>query len=106
MIFGFFCSGFMQRTLKTEELFINASNKDPQKGLRWYEEQIRDTLYSFRFTYTGTIGNVEHFKASGLYQVFESNIELEVSPFEIRLRASRLQIRIIKDLLTATVFGN
>lgn len=106
LVFGFFCSGLMERTLKTEVLVINASTKDPQKPLKWYEEQIRSTLWSMRFLHLTTEGGVEIYKPQGLYQIFESKISLEITPYEITLTASRMFCRIISDLLKPALYGN
>lgn len=95
-IFGLFSLGFTQRTLKSETLEINASNKHPQKPLKWYEERVREQIKDMRFRYAGKDEQgKELFKPRTLYRVFEPDIELEVSPYDITITASRLMIRLI-----------
>src|SRR5690606_30590900 len=103
---GFFSSGFMQRTLKSETLTINASNKDPQKSLRWYEDEIRTILFSFRYEKLTNEKGIEEYRPFGLYRVFEPHIILEINPYEINLTASRVVCRIISDLLRPAAYGS
>lgn len=98
-IIGLMSSGFMVRKLKVEEVEINTNNKDPDKGLDWYEERIREQLKDMRFVPKIKKGDTEIFKPRGLYRIFESDIELERQVYWIRLRASRLFLRIIEDLI-------
>lgn len=98
-IMGLMSSGFMVRKLKVEEIEINTTNKDPDKGLDWYEEQIREQLRDMRFISKCRLGATETFKPRGLYRIFESDIELERQVYWIRLRASRLFLRLIEDLI-------
>ena len=98
-IIGLMSSGFMVRKLKVEEFEININNKDFDKGLDWYEELIREQLRDMRFVAKHKIGNIETFGPRGLYRIFESDIELERQVYWIRLRASRLFLRIIEDLI-------
>lgn len=94
-IFGLFSLGFMQRTLPSQTLEINSGNKDPEKPMRWYEERVREQINDMRFIFKEVHEGTEVFKPRALYRVFEPNIYLETSPFEITVRASRLMIRLI-----------
>lgn len=102
-IAGLMSSGFMVRKLKVEEFEINTTNKDPEKGLDWYEDIIREQLRDMRFVYKTTIGSTEIFKPRGLYRIYESDIELERQAYWIRLKGSRLFVRLIKDLMESKV---
>jgi hypothetical protein len=88
----------MVRKLKVEEMEINTSNKDPQKGLDWYEDKIRERLKDLRFEFKEEKDGVEIFKPRGLYKVYESDVEIERTPYHIRLKGSRLFLRWVQDL--------
>ena len=97
-VFGIFCAGFMERALKREVLILNASTINPQKSLRWYEEQIRMTLLSLHFRYLEARDGIEIYKPQGVIQILEPYVELEVTTYEISLKGSRMFCRIISDL--------
>ncbi len=95
-IFGLFALGFTQRTLSSQTLEINASNKHPDRPMYWYDERVREQISDMRFyAEPKTVDGREIFKPRGLYRVFEPDIVLERDPYSITVTASRLMIRLI-----------
>lgn len=98
-IYGLFCMGFMQRKLKVVSFEINPENKDSNKGLAWYEEKIKEQIQDMRFRYSKTENGIEIYKPTGLYKVLESPVELEVTPYLINVKCTRMMRRVILDLV-------
>lgn len=102
-IYGLFCVGFMTRLMKTAQLEVNSSNRDPQKGLSWYADEIRQQIRDLRFKRVGSGSKVdpalEVYHPTGLYRVWERRIELRVDAYEVKVRASRFVIRVMSDLV-------
>lgn len=99
LIYSFFVVGFMSRNLKEVKFEINTQNKDPEKGLRWYEEQIIEQIKDMRYREYLTLKGIRKFRPTGLYQVLESKIELHTSPYAINIKCSKMMRRIISDLV-------
>lgn len=98
LIFGLFALGFTQRILGSQQIEINAGNKHPERPLKWYEERIRAQINDMRFLYAGKDSSgIERYQPRALYKVFEPEIFLEVTPYLISVKASRLMMRIICD---------
>lgn len=89
----------MSRNLKEVKFEINTQNKDPEKGLRWYEEQIIEQIKDMRYREYLTLKGIRKFRPTGLYQVLESKIELHTSPYAINIKCSKMMRRIISDLV-------
>ncbi len=98
LIYSLFCLGFMARLMKTAILRITPANKDPQKGMAWYAEEIRQQLYDLRFKKVGPSTSLEVYHSTGLRKVWEGRVELHVGVYEVRVKASRFVIRVLSDL--------
>lgn len=96
-IFGIFASGFMVRTLKTQSFEINTTNKDPRKGLDWYQDRIFEQLNDLRFLKLSESDGTFTYTPRGLYKVFESEVLIERTPYFIKVTGSRLIIRLISS---------
>lgn len=97
LLFGLFSCGFMVRTLKVETLEINSTNKDPQKGLDWYQERIFEQLYDLRFITMNKSKEFTTFSPRGLYKIYESDVSVERTPYYIKITASRLVLKLISS---------
>jgi hypothetical protein len=95
-ISGLFSVGFMKRVLVRAKLEVNVTNKDPQKGLEWYAESIRDQISALNFYEAKSELNITYFRPRGLFKIFEPEIELEITTYCIQITASRLMVRLIK----------
>ncbi len=95
-IFGLFCLGFMQRVLKSESIEVNAGNKHKDRPLSWYEERIREQIHDLPFRYDETVDGVEVYIPRALYKVYEPNIYLEITPYDIKFTGSRLMVRLVR----------
>jgi hypothetical protein len=98
-ISGLFSLGFMVRQLKRLSFEINSSNKAIDKGLSWYQERIHEQAMDMRFKCVLKTSNEIIYKPQSLYRVFESDIIVELSPYDIRISCSRMMLRIILDYL-------
>lgn len=98
-VYGLFCIGFMTRLMATATLVINPSNKDPQKGLAWYAEEIRQQMADMRFKKVGGSTSFEVYHPRGFSKVWERKVELSVDPYEVKVMGSRVIIRILSDLV-------
>lgn len=98
-VYCLFVVGFMVRHLAIVEFEINAQNKDPEKGLRWYEEKILEQIHDMRYREYLSTGELRKFRPTGLYQVLESKIELRVSAYDISMKSSKMMRRILGDLV-------
>ena len=94
-IFGLFCIGFMLRPLEQIEFEIHSGNKKPDFPMSWYEERVRVQIRDMGFTLEKKVGGREYYLPRALQRVYELNLELEVSPYMIHVKASRLMIRLI-----------
>lgn len=99
LIYSLFCLGFMARLMKTDILRVTPANKDPQKGMAWYAEEIRQQIYDLRFKKVGESTSFEVYHPTGLRRVYEGRVELSVGVYEVRVKASRMVIRILSDLV-------
>jgi hypothetical protein len=95
LIFSLFSLGFTQRVLRTVYFEINSKNKNPQKPLNWYEERVRTQIADMGFELLSKEGEVEKYCPRALYRVYEPAMVLEVNPYFIGIKASRLMIRLI-----------
>ena len=98
-IYSLFVIGFMVRHLSQVEFEINAQNKDPEKGLKWYEDRILQQISDMRYREYLQTGELRKFRPTGLYQVLESKIELRVSAYDITVKSSKMMRRILSDLV-------
>ena len=103
-VYSLFVVGFMVRQLKEVVFEINAQNKDPEKGLRWYEEQILEQILDMRYREYLNVDGLRKFRPTGLYLVLESKIELRVTPYAISVKSSRMMCRILGDLVEINFF--
>ena len=94
-VFGLFCIGFMLRPLEQIEFEIHSGNKKPDFPMSWYEERVRAQIRDMGFTLEKKLGDREFYLPRALQKVYEVNLELEVSPYIIHIKASRLMIRLI-----------
>ena len=99
LIYSFFVVGFMARNLKEVEFEINAQNKDPEKGLKWYEEEILQQISDMRYREYLNVKGLRKFRPTGLYQVLESKIEFRTDPYAINVKCSKMMRRIFSDLV-------
>lgn len=102
LIYSIFAFGFMVRKLKRVSFIIDAKNKDKNKGLSWYKEKITEQALDMRFKQTLSSSTHLVFRPWGLYRVFESNIIIELTPYDIKLTCTRMMMRIILDYLELT----
>ncbi|NDB29136.1 hypothetical protein EB151_06275, partial [archaeon] len=65
-IYCLFALGFYVRTLKGTSFIINAQNKDPQKGLGWYQERIIEQAQDMRFFLKINERELKQFSPQGL----------------------------------------
>lgn len=98
-IFALFSFGFMIRILKRSSFEINSSNKASDKGLKWYQERIQEQARDMRFLCIEKTSEREVYSPQTLYRVYESDIVVEISPYDIRISCSRMMLRIILDYL-------
>ena len=98
-VYALFCVGFMARLMKTQILEVNTSNRDPEKGMDWYANEIRHQVKQMRFKQIGKGREIEVFHPTGLYRVWERKVELSAGPYEVRVKASRFMIRVLSDLV-------
>lgn len=99
-VFSLFGVGFLPRALATDELEITSGNKSMNKSINDYKKDIEQHLKDYRFRYHHSLGSVDYYLPQGLYRVFESPIEVEASVYIIRVKASRMMIRTLKDLFS------
>jgi hypothetical protein len=95
LIFSLFAFGFTQRVLRTVYFEINSKNKDSQKALKWYEERVRTQVFEMGFKLTSKEGQLETYLPRALYRVYEPSMTIEVNPYFIGIKASRLMVRLI-----------
>ena len=104
VLIGFILSlsvmGFTRRELKSQHFEVTMQNKAIDRGMKWYEDRIREQIFDhgFNFSHKEKDG-VEVFAPRTLYQVYEPKIRLKVETYSIEVEASRLMIRIISDYL-------
>lgn len=98
-LYGLFSMGFMVRQLKRTKFVIDSSNKRVDKGLLWYEEKIKEQARDLRFKEIFRSDNKVVYRPSTLYRVFESEIIIELSPYDISISCSRMMMRIILDYI-------
>ena len=98
-LYGLFAMGFMVRQLKRTKFVIDSSNKKIDKGLLWYQERIEEQARDLRFKEVLRSSNKIIYRPSTLYRVFESEIIIELSPYDISISCSRMMMRIILDYL-------
>lgn len=89
----------MRRLMKTRVLKVTPANKDPEKGLVWYSDEIRQQLYDMRFIKVGKSSTFEVFHPVGLNKVWERKVELSIDPYEVKVTGSRFVIRVLSDLV-------
>lgn len=103
VIFGgigaFGMSFFLVRDLKRETLEITSANKDSQKSMRWYEDEILSFLKAQRYKEHPAINGVRQFTPRSLSQHMGGLVELECTTFSITLTAPRGTVRILASLL-------
>jgi len=97
-IYGLFCVGFMVRTLKVVEFDITTQNKAKDRGFPWYKEQIEDQMLHMPFERIQLSEKVIY-KPRRLYKVYESPVEVTYEPYLIHLKASRVMMRVLLDIL-------
>ena len=93
-----FAIGFVQREMKQDTLIITSGKKKKEVPMSWYENQIREQLRFMRFEFHEKRNETEYYLPTGLYNVFETQVQLEVSPYIVKVIGSRLFIRIISDI--------
>lgn len=97
-MYGLFCIGFMVRTLKTVEFEINMQNKDPLKGFYWYQKELEQQMHYMLFERKLTVDGMI-FYPRRLYRVFESPVEFKFDTYGINIKASRMIMRILLDVV-------
>lgn len=97
-IYGLFCIGFMVRTLRVVEFEITTQNKNPERGFLWYREELEDQLLHMPYS-KEIVGDKLIYKPRRLYQIYESPVEITFEPYFINIKASRMMMRILLDVI-------
>lgn len=98
-IYALFSAGFMTRMMKTAVLEVTPANKDPQKGIQWYEDEIKQQIRDMRFKKVGKQSGFEVYHPQGFRKLWEGRIELTSDAYHVRVVASRMMIRILSDIV-------
>lgn len=99
LLYGLFAIGFTVRELKRANFIIDSSNKKIDKGLIWYLERIEQQAQDMRFRQISRSSTQVIYRPTTLYKIFESDIVIEISPYDISISCSRMMMRIILDYL-------
>ena len=84
---------------KRETLEINTNNKDKQKGLQWYYDEILHYLHSSRYRELTQIDDVRVFEPPMLLQHMGGKVELKRDSYSITITGPRGVVRIIGSIL-------
>jgi hypothetical protein len=98
-MYGLFTMGFMTRSLKREHLEIVPSKLGQNQGLEFYKSLILDHMSDLRYILTEESPNRVVFSPRTLYRIFETNVIIEWDQYQINVTASRLMIRMLRDLI-------
>ena len=96
---AFGLSFFLVRDLKRETLEITSANKDSQKSMKWYEDEILSFLKAQRYKELTAINGVRQFVPRSMSEHMGGLVELESTTFSITLTAPRGTVRILASLL-------
>ena len=96
---AFGLSFFLVRDLKRETLEITSANKDSQKSMKWYENEILSFLKAQRYKELTAINGVRQFIPRSMSQHMGGLVELECTTLSITLTAPRGTVRILASLL-------
>lgn len=91
--------GLYKRKIEYVEYEVNINNIDPQKGLRWYENEIRKQINALLFTIKSQSGNIVIYQAPLLYLVNEDLIEVDYDMYYIKIKSSRTVKKVMENLL-------
>ena len=100
LISGLFYLGFKVRTsIERLSFEINSANKDPQKGLQWYQDQITRQVESMRYNLIEDRPGRKHYVPWGIYSIMEGPVLIKFDAYSIEINASRMMMRILLDLV-------
>lgn len=100
-LFGLFVAGHLERNMKRETLIINSNNKDPNKGLNFYLEEIKEYLFVMRYQQDQifTQENYVTFSPRPRLKIMGGNVTIKKDPYEIEVEAPVGVIRILESQL-------
>lgn len=96
---GLFASMHISRSLTTESFEINTSNKDPLKGLSWYEEEIIAHMRDLRYRIKVDTRELKVWEPRTISQNMGGAFKMEVTPYSITIEGPRGVVRIVKSIL-------
>ena len=102
LVFGIIiliCIGFSIRTKDHHYFEVNMQNKDPEKGMKWYEDHIKSHLKIMRYTIVSQNGSKVIYKPAFGYDMYEPFVEVDYDLYCISIKGSPLIKRILADLL-------
>ncbi len=91
-------SFYLTRELARETLEITAANKDRQKPLSWYQQEILSFLHSQRYQRLDDLEGEQVYSPRGL-QHMRGNVHLKIDAYSITLSGPKGVVRILASLL-------
>lgn len=92
-------SFYLVRDLKRETLEITSANKDSQKSMKWYEDEILSFLRAQRYEELPSHEGKRIFSPRAMTQHMGGIVEVSFSTLAITLTAPRGTVRILASLL-------
>lgn len=96
---GIFFSMHTARSLTTETFEINSTNKDPLKGLSWYENEIVSHMHDLRYRIKVDQKELKIWQPRTISQNMGGDFKMEVTPYSITIEGPRGMVRIVKSVL-------
>ena len=105
-LFGTFWLSFLIRPIQSETFEITVANKDPNKGLLEYRDEIRQFLIAHRFVVEHDTQNKLIAHPRGLYQVRHTPFTVTIDAYSIHIKGPKNLLRqMLSHLELLKIFG-
>lgn len=99
LLFLVFMLSHLERNLRRSQFEINPSNKDPKKGLSWYEKEMENFLLDLSYELTGSNNGIKSFRPRMRQRIMGGEVEIERTPYLIIIKGPSGIVQILAKVV-------
>lgn len=98
LVFSLFVWAHLKKKPKLMTLIIDSTNKDPQKGLLWYEQRVEEFFKPLNYSKMSK-ENITTYIPDGLTQLNNGSVRVNRGIYEIEINGPHHMIKILMSHL-------